>query len=113
MGFSNTRRRLLGMLVVACLFADCGNHKPFNSADWLEADARERGRMSQDLVDSKILLGRSLDDAKQILGEPQKDWGRVVQYHINLGYPLKDPQSYGLQVHLDSSRTVTDVKIVD
>ncbi len=69
--------------------------------------------MSQHLVDSKLLVGRSLAEAKQTLGEPEKDWGRVIQYAIDLGWPLKDPKHYGLQLHLDSSRQVTEVRIVD
>ena len=101
------------VLLLGCALTACGNNKPFDSVAWLKSDARERGRMSQHLVDSKLLIGRSLAEAKQTLGEPEKDWGRVIQYHIDLGWPLKDPQHYELQVHLDSDRTVTQVKIVD
>ena len=104
---------IAGSVLSYLLLSGCGNHKAFDSAAWLKADARERGRMSQHLVDSKLLVGRSLDEAKQMLGEPQKDWGRVLQYHIDLGWPLKDPQHYGLQLHLNANRTVHEVKIVD
>ena len=101
------------VLIAGLLLSGCGNHKAFDSTAWLKADARERGRMSQHLVDSKLLVGRTAAEAKQMLGEPQKDWGRVIQYHIDLGWPLKDPQHYGLQVHLDTNHTVREVKIVD
>ena len=51
------RRELVAIGLFACFLAACGNNKPFDSVAWLKADARERGRMSQHLVDSKILLG--------------------------------------------------------
>jgi len=109
------RRRVTLTLVATMLLLlpACGNNKRFDSAAWLKADARERGRMSEDLVERKILVGSSFEQAKQLLGEPQQDWGRVIQYHIDLGWPLKDPQSYGLQVHFENDRTVREVKIVD
>ena len=69
--------------------------------------------MSQDLVDSKVLIGKTIEDAKLALGEPQKDWKRVIQYNIDLGWPLKDPKHYGLQVHLDANQNVSEVRIVD
>lgn len=100
-------------MVIAPSLQGCGNARSFDSAVWLKANSRERGRMSQNLVDSKVLVGRSLDHAKQILGQPEKDWGRVIQYQIDLGWPLKDPQHYGLQVHLDENRNVLEVRIVD
>jgi hypothetical protein len=30
-----------------------------------------------------------------------------------MGWPLKDPKNYGLQVFLDENRNVREVKIVD
>ena len=37
----------------------------------------------------------------------------TVQYRIDLGWPMKGPQSYGLQVHFDREGMVRLVKIVD
>ena len=91
----------------------CGNNRSFDSATWLVSDARVRGRMSESLVSGKTLVGQSAEAAQRQLGLPEKDWGSVWQYQIDLGWPLKDPQHYGLQVHLDSERKVHEVKIVD
>ena len=65
---------------VVLLLPACGNNKPFDSAAWLKADLRERGRMAEDLVNNKILIGQHLDQAKLLLGEPEKDW-------VDLGWP--------------------------
>jgi len=69
--------------------------------------------MSEDLVKRKILLGQTADEAKRLLGRPDKDYVSALSYRIDLGWPLKDPIHYGLQVHLDENRKVREVKIVD
>ena len=69
--------------------------------------------MSESLVSGKTLIGQSAEEIQRQLGVPEKDWGSVWQYQINMGLPFKDPQSYGLQVHLDGERKVSRVKIVD
>lgn len=79
----------------------------------VKANARDRGRMAQNLVDGQSLIGQNADVLRQTLGAPDKNWGRVVQYQIDLGWPIKDPGTYGLQVHFDSQGNVALVKIVD
>ena len=102
------------MLAVAVSFlAACGNNKSFDSEAWMKADRRERGRMSEDLVKRKILIGKTVDEAKRVLGQPDKDYVAALEYRIDLGWPMKDPIHYGLQVHLDQDRKVREVKIVD
>ena len=51
------------------LLPACGNNKRFDSAAWLKADARERGRMSEDLVKRKILVGSSRSELLSRLDE--------------------------------------------
>ncbi len=110
---ATTRILLLLLLAAVSISAACGNNQPFDSAAWLKGDARARGRMSEDLVNSKVLLGRSLAEARRLLGAPETDWGRVVQYQIDLGWAFKDPKHYGLQLHLDEEGNVREVRIVD
>jgi hypothetical protein len=107
-----TRACTIGLLIGLFLLG-CGNNKRFDSDLWLKADMRERGRMCEDLVKGKTLIGKSNDDTRRLLGEPEKDWGHVIQYNIDLGWPLKDPKHTGLQVHLDENRQVREVRIVD
>jgi hypothetical protein len=100
-------------LLIGLVLLGCGNNKRFNSDVWLKADMRERGRMSENLVKGKTLIGKSNDETRRLLGEPEKDWGRVIQYNIDMGLPLKDPKHTGLQVHLDENHYVREVRIVD
>jgi hypothetical protein len=95
------------------LLAACGNNRPFDSAAWLKGDLRARGRMCEDLVERKLLIGQTATEAQHLLGSPDKDYGSVLSYHIDLGWPFKDPVHYGLQVHFDETRRVCEVKIVD
>jgi hypothetical protein len=112
---ARTRIRAFTVLVLVSIFltSACGNNRPFDSAAWLKADARTRGRMSESLVHSRILIGKTVDEAKAVLGQPDFTYPSALQYKIDLGWAFKDPSSYGLQVHLDEKRLVREVKIVD
>jgi hypothetical protein len=96
------------------LLAACGNNKTFDSAAWLKSDVRERGRMSEDLVKSKILIGKTADESLRVLGQPDTTYPTALVYRIDMGMPFKDdPKHTALQVHLDGNHTVHEVKIVD
>jgi hypothetical protein len=111
--FTGVRSISLLVLVSIFLTSACGNNRRFDSAIWLKSDARARGRMSQDLVDGKTLLGKSVDEAKAVLGQPDFTYPSALQYKIDLGWAFKESYRYGLQVHLDEKRFVREVKIVD
>ena len=107
--------KLTILLVIAAIsfLAGCGNNKSFDSVAWLTADTRSRGRMCEDLIDRRLLIGQPVSEAKRLLGEPDKTYASVLSYNIDMGWPFKDPKSYGLQVHLDQNSNVREVKIVD
>jgi hypothetical protein len=101
------------IFIAASVFTGFGNDAKFSSEAWLAADVRGRGRMAHDLIDGGSLLGKCPSEVRSTLGAPDRDWGKVYQYQINLGWPVKNPMSYGLQVRFDDDRTVRLVKIVD
>ena len=108
-----TMTATLAVTAWVCVFAACGNSESFDSAAWLKGDMRARGRMCDDLVKRRILIGQPVDEAQRLLGKPDESYASVLSYRIDLGWPLKDPKHYGLQVHLDANRNVREVKIVD
>lgn len=108
-----TKTAFLLVMAFVSLLAACGNDEPFDSAAWLKGDMRARGRMCEDLVERKILIGQTADEAQRLLGQPDKDHASALSYRIDLGWPLKDPKHYGLLVHLDENRNVREVRIVD
>lgn len=104
---------ILIILALGSFLSACGNNKNFDSAAWLKGDMRARGRMSEDLVERKILVGKTTDGVQRLLGEPERNYGSVLSYRIDLGWPFKDSKHYGLHVHLDEDRNVREVRIVD
>ena len=80
--FSQSMVNLTLCVAVIALFGlGCGlvknpfrdySRKPFNSAEWINGDAVERGRMYPDLFLSRKLNGKSPDDVINLLGEPDK-----------------------------------------
>ena len=94
----------LAVAVIALFGLGCGlvknplrdySQKTFNSADWLKGDATERGRMYGDVFSSRLLDGKSPDDVKKLLGEPDKKqtvenrevWLYYVEHQYNT--PMK------------------------
>jgi hypothetical protein len=116
---ANTQRnfrlkRITTVLLIAIfLLPACGNNHRFDSAAWLKGDRRARGRMSDDLVKRKILLGQTADEAQRLLGRPDTTYPTALSYKIDLGWILKDPENYGVLVYFDQNRIVNEVKIVD
>jgi hypothetical protein len=111
-----TNSRLLKTLIltIAVTFAACDNCRTFSSTAWLKADMRERGRMCEDLIKSRVLIGQAADEALRVLGQPDTVYPTALIYRIDMGMPFKDdPKHTALQVHLDEKRTVREVKIVD
>ena len=107
------RAAVVSGIALLLLLSGCGNNRRFDATAWQNADARERGRMAESLVQSRMLIGKNADEAQRVLGKADVDYGNVLSYKINLGWLFKDPKHYGLQVHLDANREVTEVKIVD
>lgn len=108
-----TKPALLLAVALVSWLAACGNNKSFDSAAWLKGDLRARGRMCEDLVQRKILIGQTAAEAQALLGPPDQHYPSALSYKIDLGWLFKDPKHYGLQVHLDENRNVREVKIVD
>ena len=80
------------VIVIVLLLAGCGNNRTFDAAAWQTANARDRGRMSQSLVNSRVLVGKSAAETQRLLGQADSDFGSALAYKIHLGFPLKDPK---------------------
>jgi len=64
------------MLALSILGA-CSFSKPFNSEEWLAGSVSSRGTMTQDLIDRRILIGKSKIEIEKLLGKPDSqgtDW---------------------------------------
>lgn len=58
----------------------------FEHAAWLRGDVRDRGRMVEDLVDRKLLDGKSMEEVMDFLGSPDavRDDG-MIEYTVDTG----------------------------
>lgn len=103
---------LLATVLLLPLMA-CGNNRRFDSQVWLNSNARERGRMAEDLANSKVLIGQTADEVRRVLGAPDTEYPTAYSYQIDLGWLFKNPKHYGVLVYFDASRRVREVKMVD
>ena len=97
------------------LFADFTGDRPFEAAQWREADLRVRGAMVDDLIDRKLLIGASREDVLELLGPSLDSYDENLRYSIDIGHRWGvDPWLYGLHVQLDpATGRVSDVWYTD
>ena len=110
---SGKRKAPLLAIVFVCILAACGQRRPFDPAVWQQGNLRVRGSMAEDLIKRKVLLGRPADEARRLLGRPEKEYASALVYHIDMGMPFKDPSRYAFVVHLDADRNVREAQITD
>jgi hypothetical protein len=89
------------ILLLFIFFLSCGNNnkaEKFNKEKWINGTQIERGNMSTDLVDSKILIGKTKTQIIELLGNPkdstkinfhyQVDFGFMVPFHLDIDFDL-------------------------
>jgi hypothetical protein len=66
----NFYRHLFVLLVVALVSSCTTPPRPFDSSEWKRGDATTRGGMFEDLINRKLLIGKSRVDVEALLGKP-------------------------------------------
>lgn len=117
---------ILGLFV--CLFAGLRCYcfvgfKPvaFEESTWKAADREQRGHMADDVVDRKILMGRTADEVCEILGDPDDNqhFNQQHRFRYHLGHRGRNPNcpvpltEYSLLVLFDPRESVHSVCIAD
>lgn len=105
--------QIISLLVLFIGLSACGNHQPFDSTIWQQGNPRSRGTMAEDLVQGKMLVGKSPLEIEKLLGRPDGNYPNVQVYKIDMGLPFKDPAHYGFHVYFNSDNKVREAKIVD
>jgi len=86
----------------------CGNkieEKKFDAEKWKIGSQIDRGNMSTDLVESKILVGKNKSDVLHLLGEPKDSSNTNFHYLVDLGYMTP--------FHLDVSFDLINKKVIE
>jgi hypothetical protein len=64
--------------------------EPFSSEKWITGDARTRGRMLRDLLNSGLLRGKTVAEIEKILGPGDVSHGDFIGptpgYRVDIGY---------------------------
>jgi len=87
--------------------------KPFNEEAWKNGDARARGEMVNDLLNSPTLVNKSIEDVKKLLGEGKMRKG-ILYYPIELGVKVGfEPSIFELAIMFDRHGKAMDYEIVE
>ena len=91
------------LLLLFIFLLSCGNNnkaEKFNKEKWINGTQIERGNMSTDLVDSKMLIGKTKVEVIELLGNPKDsslinfhypvDFGFMVPFHLDINFDLID-----------------------
>jgi hypothetical protein len=73
-----TRRSILGIVLAGCFLNACAPRpKKFDLKEWKSSNSSSRGAMVQDLIDRRLLLGKTPAQVEDLLGRPdskEEDW---------------------------------------
>lgn len=87
--------------------------RPFDEAAWKKGDARARGEMVNDLLNSPRLVNKSMDEVKNLLGEGELRDG-ILYYPIELGVRVGfKPSIFELAIMFDRMGKAMDYEIVE
>jgi len=94
------------LILLFILLLSCGNDnktEKFSKENWLNGTQIERGNMSTDLVESKILLGKTKSEIIETLGYPKDSTKTNFHYLVDFGYMTP--------FHLDVNFDKNDLKV--
>ncbi len=106
-------KKALTFIASFLLLFGCTNNsklEKFDKEKWQTATQIERGNMSTDLVESKILIGKSKSKIIEYLGYPKDSTKTNFHYLVDFGYM----NSFNLDVNFDlTGLKVTEVTLID
>lgn len=100
--------RFVNIAALALLLAliGCQPDHTFDSNAWIVGDYRERGRMSNDLLNNHPLEGRTVAELEKLLGEPNDTDTTlsIKTWYLDLGWTAL----FHMDVHIDSTTAMVD-----
>lgn len=93
------------------------NELQFDTRQWKAGDFRHRGQMAKSLREHSILMGKTKEEVRQLLGDPQKEEVGYLSYKLDLGSAFErlfPYSSYYILIEIDEKSGVAKkVSIVD
>lgn len=93
----------------------------FQESAWKVADRESRGHMADDLYGRGLIIGKTTDEVREILGDPDEDqcFDQQHRFRYHLGNRGRNPNcpvpltEYSLLVSFDARGIVRDISIAD
>ncbi|WP_299229153.1 hypothetical protein [uncultured Psychroserpens sp.] len=77
------------LILIFLLALSCGNNnvaEKFDKEKWKNGTQIERGNMATDLMESKILIGKTKPEIIEQLGVPKDSSKTIYHYLVDFGY---------------------------
>lgn len=109
-------------LILTLTMLSCGtniqsdkNDLEFDSKKWKSGDMRTKGKMTDNLVNDSLLIGKTKGEVLNMLGEPDQQTESRFHYIFDPGIEyMSEPWTYWLSVDIDTtSGKVDEVWIAD
>jgi hypothetical protein len=84
----------------------CAGPAPFDPAAWRKGSPAERGRMARSLCEGRFVTGRTRGEVLALLGEPDRDFGSLIEYDIDPPAPVPREE----WVHIGFDKTTGRVR---
>jgi hypothetical protein len=89
--------------------------RTFSASEWHTADSLLRGQMVNDLISSRVLVGKSRSEVTELLGPANNDWDLVWNYsQIDVGQRFFGrPWYYHMRVRFNQNGIVEEADLLD
>jgi hypothetical protein len=115
------RLKAIFILILTITVLSCGtinksdNDLDFDSKKWKSGDIRTKGKMTDNLLNDSLLIGKTKDEILEMLGEPDQRTASRLHYTVDPGIEyMNESWTYWFSVEIDTtSGKVDEVWIAD
>lgn len=114
----NTKLLLIVVVLVflSLIIISCDNNEftpvSFEHHAWKSGDHELRGKMAHDLLEKKILIGKTREEVIDMLGSPDEETSHFVAYFMNFGDYFGPPHLVHIEFD-NRSKLVKEAWITD
>jgi len=123
MGLKARDKVIVAVLVVLAIAVFVGgryhdNNTGFTTEKWVNAVGNDRQKILQDLRDRTMFVGMTVEEVKELLGEPDEETDEFLNYVVGFpqglfGVKADTEKEYFVLYHEDGAITETEVSIAD
>jgi len=109
-------------IIMSLTILSCGtnndsnnNDLEFKSENWKSGDMRTKGKMTENILNDSLLIGKTKAEVLEMLGEPDQQTTSRLHYTVDPGIEyMNEPWTYWLTVDFDTTnQKVKDVWLAD